>query len=328
MCTALTLTTSDNDHLFGRNMDLEYFFNQSIIFIPRNYIATNSKTQKTNKNKYAILGMGTMFADYPTFADVMNEKGLAIAGLNFPKYAHFPKEKVDAKTNIPVYDFPLWLLSNFATLNEVKSQIEDLVLVDEPIIDGVPTAPLHFIITDKTGESIIVEQTQDGLKWFENPVGVLSNAPTFDWHLTNLSQFADLRYTKNIGATICDYKLTPHGQGDGLMGLVGDFSPASRFVRTCVLRDATLRNCKNINKQQFFHILNNVAMVDGSVITPEGKNDITQYTSCMDLDNLVYCYNTYNSMGVNVINMGNLDLNSNEIKSFGYVDEFVFNTII
>lgn len=327
MCTALTLTTTDNNHLFGRNMDLEYFFNQSIIFIPRNYTTINSKTKKSNQNKYAILGMGTIFAEYPTFADVMNEKGLAIAGLNFPKYAHFPKDKVDGKTNIPVYDFLLWLLSNYANLKEVKSTIDDIVLIDEPIIDGVPTAPLHFIITDKTGESIIVEQTKDGLKWFENPVGVLSNSPTFDWHLTNLSQFTDLQYNSNTNSTISNYTLTPHGQGDGLMGLVGDFSPASRFVRTCILRDATLRNCKNINKQQFFHILNNVAMVDGSVLTLEGLNDITQYTSCMDLNNLIYYYNTYNSLGVNVISMTNLDFDSTQIKIFEYKDEFIGNIV-
>lgn len=328
MCTALTLTTTENNHLFGRNMDLEYSFNQSIIFIPRNYTVVNTVNQKTNQNKYAILGMGTMFAGYPTFADVMNEKGLAIAGLNFPKYAKFPKEQVESKINIPVYDFSLWIVSNFADLNEVKNQIDDIVLIDEPILENIPTAPLHFIITDKTGDSIIVEQTKDGFKWFKNPVGVLSNAPTFDWHLINLSQYADLQFTPNIGTTISNYKLTPHGQGDGLMGLVGDFSPASRFVRTCVLRDATINNCKNITKQQFFHILNNVAMVDGSVITIEGHNDITQYTSCMDLDNLVYYYNTYNSMGVNVISMGKLDLNSNEIRQFEYCDDFIANELV
>lgn len=327
MCTALTLTTSENHNLFGRNMDIEYFFNQTVIFIPRNYTVTNAVTQKTHTNKYGILGMGTIIANYPTFADVMNEKGLACAGLNFPNFASFPKEPVQGKNNIPVYNFLLWLVSNFATLNEVKSQIGEINLIDEQIVNQVPTAPLHFIVTDKTGESLIIEQTKEGLKWFENPVGVLTNAPTFDWHLTNLRQYSNLNYTSAKNLALSNLQLTPHGQGNGMLGLPGDFSPASRFVRTCVLRDATIKNCENINLQQFFHILSNVAMVKGSVVTSEGKNDTTQYTSCMDLDNLVYYYKTYDSIGMNSISMSTFDLDSTELKTFEYSDVISFNEI-
>ncbi len=322
MCTALTLKTTDEKYLFGRNMDLEYNFNQRIIFIPRNYKVENKETNTVNINKYAILGMGTIFNNYPTFSDVMNEKGLACAGLNFPNYASYPKKEESNKLNIHVYNILLWLVSNYDSIKNLRKDLENLLLVDIPISKNVPSATLHFIVTDKTGETIVLEQTKEGMKIHENNVGVLTNSPTFDYHMMNLSNYTNLGYEHSETITLSNNEIIPHGQGNSLLGIPGDVTPASRFVRTVVLKDATLKNSKNINIPQFFHILNGVSMVDGSVITKQGLNDITQYTSCMNLNDGIYYYNTYQNYTIMSIDMHKEDLDGKEIKEYKYNNEF------
>lgn len=319
MCTGLALETKDGLHLFGRNMDIEYSFNQSIIFIPRNFKCVNKSNKKELTTKYAVLGMGTIFDDYPTFADGMNEKGLGCAGLNFPVYVSYSKEDIEGKTNIPVYNFLLWVLANFSSVEEVKEALKNANIVDIPISKNIPNTTLHWMISDITGKSIVVEQTNEKLNVFDNNIGVLTNSPTFDWHVANLNQYVSLRYNQVPEFKLGDQSLTALGQGTGLVGLPGDFTPASRFVRVAFLRDAMIKNDKDsIDLIEFFHILNNVAMVRGSTRTIEEKSDITQYTSCMCLEKGIYYYNTYENNQINAIDMNKENLDGNEIKTYKY----------
>ena len=307
MCTGLALETKDGLHLFGRNMDIEYSFNQSIIFIPRNFKCVNKSNKKELTTKYAVLGMGTIFDDYPTFADGMNEKGLGCAGLNFPVYVSYSKEDIEGKTNIPVYNFLLWVLANFSLVEEVKEALKNANIVDIPISENIP------------GKSIVVEQTKEKLNVFDNNIGVLTNSPTFDWHVANLNQYVGLRYNQVPEFKLGDQSLTALGQGTGLVGLPGDFTPASRFIRVAFLRDAMIKNDKDsIDLIEFFHILNNVAMVRGSTRTVEEKSDLTQYTSCMCLEKGIYYYNTYENNQINAIDMNKENLDGNEIKTYKY----------
>lgn len=326
MCTGLTLETKEGLHLFGRNMDIEYSFNQSIIFIPRNFKCSNIETNKELTTKYAILGMGTIFNEYPTFADGMNEKGLGCAGLNFPIYASYSEKPIEGKNNIPVYDFLLWILANFSSLEEVKNALKNTNIVDIPINKNTPNTTLHWIISDSTGKSIVVEQTKEKLNVFDNNVGVLTNSPTFDWHITNLNQYVSMNYNQIPNLELREQSLTALGQGTGLVGLPGDFTPASRFIRAAFLRDALLKNDKNsINLIDFFHILNNVAMVRGSIRTLAEKSDITQYTSCMCLEKGIYYYNTYENNQINAIDMNKEDLDGNQIKIYSYKTDLSIN---
>ncbi len=319
MCTGLALETKDGLHLFGRNMDIEYSFNQSIIFIPRNFKCVNKSNKKELTTKYAVLGMGTIFDDYPTFADGMNEKGLGCAGLNFPVYVSYSKEDIEGKTNIPVYNFLLWVLANFSSVEEVKEALKNANIVDIPISENIPNTTLHWMISDITGKSIVVEQTKEKLNVFDNNIGVLTNSPTFDWHVANLNQYISLRYNQVPEFKLGDQSLTALGQGTGLVGLPGDFTPASRFVRVAFLRDAMIKNDKDsIDLIEFFHILNNVAMVRGSTRTIEEKSDLTQYTSCMCLEKGIYYYNTYENNQINAIDMNKENLDGNEIKTYKY----------
>ncbi|EOU1910294.1 choloylglycine hydrolase [Clostridium perfringens] len=319
MCTGLALETKDGLHLFGRNMDIEYSFNQSIIFIPRNFKCVNKSNKKELTTKYAVLGMGTIFDDYPTFADGMNEKGLGCAGLNFPVYVSYSKEDIEGKTNIPVYNFLLWVLANFSSVEEVKEALKNANIVDIPISENIPNTTLHWMISDITGKSIVVEQTKEKLNVFDNNIGVLTNSPTFDWHVANLNQYVGLRYNQVLEFKLGDQSLTALGQGTGLVGLPGDFTPASRFIRVAFLRDAMIKNDKDsIDLIEFFHILNNVAMVRGSTRTVEEKSDLTQYTSCMCLEKGIYYYNTYENNQINAIDMNKENLDGNEIKTYKY----------
>lgn len=319
MCTGLALETKDGLHLFGRNMDIEYSFNQSIIFIPRNFKCVNKSNNKELTTKYAVLGMGTIFDDYPTFADGMNEKGLGCAGLNFPVYVSYSKEDIEGKTNIPVYNFLLWVLANFSSVEEVKEALKNANIVDIPISENIPNTTLHWMISDITGKSIVVEQTKEKLNVFDNNIGVLTNSPTFDWHVANLNQYVGLRYNQVPEFKLGDQSLTALGQGTGLVGLPGDFTPASRFIRVAFLRDAMIKNDKDsIDLIEFFHILNNVAMVRGSTRTVEEKSDLTQYTSCMCLEKGIYYYNTYENNQINAIDMNKENLDGNEIKTYKY----------
>ncbi len=319
MCTGLALETKDGLHLFGRNMDIEYSFNQSIIFIPRNFKCVNKSNKKELTTKYAVLGMGTIFDDYPTFADGMNEKGLGCAGLNFPVYVSYSKEDIEGKTNIPVYNFLLWVLANFSSVEEVKEALKNANIVDIPISENIPNTTLHWMISDITGKSIVVEQTKEKLNVFDNNIGVLTNSPTFDWHVANLNQYVGLRYNQVPEFKLGDQSLTALGQGTGLVGLPGDFTPASRFIRVAFLRDAMIKNDKDsIDLIEFFNILNNVAMVRGSTRTVEEKSDLTQYTSCMCLEKGIYYYNTYENNQINAIDMNKENLDGNEIKTYKY----------
>lgn len=319
MCTGLALETKDGLHLFGRNMDIEYSFNQSIIFIPRNFKCVNKSNKKELTTKYAVLGMGTIFDDYPTFADGMNEKGLGCAGLNFPIYVSYSKEDIEGKTNIPVYNFLLWVLANFSSVEEVKEALKNANIVDIPINKNIPNTTLHWMISDITGKSIVVEQTKEKLNVFDNNIGVLTNSPTFDWHVANLNQYIGLRYNQVQEFKLGGQSLTSLGQGTGLVGLPGDFTPASRFIRVAFLRDAMIKNDKDsIDLIEFFHILNNVAMVRGSIRTVEEKSDLTQYTSCMCLEKGIYYYNTYENNQINAIDMNKENLDGNEIKTYKY----------
>jgi len=321
MCTALTLKTKDGYNLFGRNMDLAYSFNQAVTLVPRNYEYRDRVTNNMKKTKYAILGMGSIIDDYPAFADGFNEKGLGCAGLNFPGYAFFEEAPVPGKNNIAPYDLIIWLLSNFETVDEVKEELKNVELVAIPINEKTPVSTLHWIVADKNGKSIVIEKTRKGLDVYDNPIGVVTNSPTFDWHLTNLNEYMKTNPIQPKPVNWGDKELKPMGVGAGTNGLPGGFGGVDRFVRIAYLK-GTLSETQDLDTgiSQFFHMLNNVAMPRGAVIS-ENLDDITMYSSCMCQQKGIYYYKTYNSYGINAIDMNKEDLDSKEIKRFEYIDK-------
>lgn len=321
MCTALTLASKDGFHFLGRNMDLESDFNQSIILLPRNFKWKNTVTGKFNRTKYAVLGMGYILDNHALYADAFNEKGLACAGLNCHYFIDYEKYTLEGNTNIGPYDLILWILSNFKKVSQVKQALKKVTLVAQQFSPDIPLPTLHWIVYDTNDECIVIESTKDKLSVYDNKIGVLTNSPPFDWQLINLTQYIGLSSKQPDAVIWHKQELEPLSGGLGLMGMPGDFSSPSRFVRTAYFKShsAFLDN-KESTLSQCFHILNNVAIIAGSVITSEGKNDITRYTSSMCLETGVYYYNTYEGSQINAIDMHKEDLDGSELKVFAYIN--------
>ena len=307
-------------------MDLAYFFNQTVMIMPRNYQIQDKVSGNMVTNKRAIIGMGTVIDNHPVFAEAMNDAGLACAGLNFDGYAYFEKEPIEGKNNIAPYDFIQWVLSNHVTVEEVKNGMENLELVDRPINDKTPVPMLHWMITDKNGNAIVVEKTKERLTVHDNDMGVMTNNPTFDWHITNLNEYLHLTPTSPKEVKWGQHTLKALGIGAGTLGIPGDFASVSRFVRIAYIR-SHMPKIKGDEQSitQFFHMLDYVKMVKGGVLTDDGLEDGTTYSSCMDQEKGIYYYKTYENNRISAIDMHKEQLDGENLIIFKYLTNQDFN---
>ncbi len=299
MCTCINY--KNKDMYFGRNLDLEYSFGEKVVITPRNY-EFNLRKEKAFKTKYAMIGMATVIDNYPLYAEGCNEKGLSIAGLYFPGNAYYDEVKKD-KINLTPFELIPWLLGNYQSIAEVKELIKNLNLINISFKENFPLAPLHWMISDSK-ECIVIEQMIDGLKIYDNPIGVLTNNPPFYYHQLNLNNYMHLMPNNAQNNFSDSLDLRTYGQGMGAIGLPGDNSPASRFVRVAFNKlNSVSENNEESNVTQFFHILDSVSMVKGSTITNEGKYDITTYSCCVNTSKGIYYYKTYDNNQITAIKM-------------------------
>ncbi|NBJ94124.1 choloylglycine hydrolase [Parablautia muri] len=313
MCTSIALKT--HDFYFGRTMDLEYNFNESVVFTPRNYPLPFRKVGILDRH-YAILGMAAVSGGYPLYADAVNERGLCIAGLNFPDNAYYPDTEDSSSNNISPFELILWILGKCASIAEAKKLLSATHLVSVPFSSDIPLTPLHWHIAD-SDSSIVLESTRDGMKVYDNPVGVLTNNPGFHFQTTNLCQYMNLvtGNPKNCFTSIPS--LIPFGQGLGCFGLPGDFSPASRFVKAAYMCLNSVCNDDEMSSiSQAFHILDSVSLVKGSVITSGNLCDITTYSCCMNATKGFYYYKTYENSQFTAIDMQRENLESDQLRSY------------
>lgn len=323
MCTGLTLATKDGKHFFGRNLDVPASYGQEVHIIPRKFDWLNVVTGETLTSKYACIGMAIVVDNHPLLFDGMNEKGLAGGGLNFTHFAKFDEAAIDGKTNISASDFLYWALANFEHLNELREALKTLVLTNIPFKPELPVSGLHWMFTDLSGESIIVEYMEDGMHVYDNPVGTLTNDPTFPWHLTNLRQYIPIEKVTPQPKQMGEVLLHPFGHGLNMLGLPGDASPASRFVRTVFFRDSIVdANDELSGVTAFFNVLTGVTVIKGSEIDePDGAMNYTVYKSAMCQESGVYYYTDYYNRRINAIKLHNADLDGKEIISFSYNNE-------
>lgn len=311
MCTCINLKTKDQ--YFGRNLDLEYRFNEKVVITPRNYNIKNIDI------KYAMIGMATVSDDYPLYAEAANEKGLAMAGLYFPNNAYYNEPKKN-KINLAPYEFILYILGNFKSVKEVKEIINDINITNVKF-NNLPLASLHWMISDDK-DCIVVEQVKEGLKVYDNEIGVLTNNPQFSYHLTNINNYINLS-PKNRENTFSDkINLANYGQGMGAIGLTGDNSPASRFIRAAFNKlNSVCDDDEESSVTQFFHILDSVAMTRGSVITKENNYDITTYSSCINTTKGIYYYKTYNNNQITAIKLNNVNMNDDKLSIYELIEK-------
>ena len=299
MCTCIDLKTKD--YYFGRNLDLDERFGEKVVITPRNY-KFDWKNGSTIFTKYAMIGMASVVQNYPLYAEAANERGLAMAGLYFPQNAYFFEPK-DSNLNLAPYELIPYFLGQYATVAEIKNNIKSLNITNIPFVQGLPIADLHWMISD--GENcIVLEQMKDGLKIYDNPVGVLTNNPPFDYHLMNLNNYMNLTPNNKEKGFSNKIDLQAYGQGMGAIGLPGDVSPASRFIRAAFYKlNSICKEDEESSVTQFFHILDSVAMVQGATMTKEGKYDITTYSCCINLSKGIYYYKTYTNNQITAIKM-------------------------
>lgn len=320
MCTAVTYQTKD--HYFGRTLDLEYSYNETVTVTPRNFPFAFRK-KETVSSHYAIIGMATVAADYPLYYEAANEYGLAMAGLNFPGNAHYFREVPD-KDNIAPFEFVPWILAQCKNLAEARELLGKINLCSISFSDELPLSPLHWIIADRSG-AITVESMADGLKIYENPVGVLTNNPPFDYHMIHLCDYLNLTHQppENRFGSI---ELVPYSRGMGAMGLPGDLSSASRFVRAAFVKlNSVSEEGENKSISQFFHILGAVDQQRGCAEMPDGRYEITVYTSCINTDKGIYYYTTYGNHCICAVDMHRCDLDSNRLCQYPLAKEQILN---
>lgn len=302
MCTAITFQTQD--HYFGRNLDLEYSLDETITITPRNYVF-NFRKAAPLENHYAIIGMAYVVDDYPLYYDATNEKGLSVAGLNFPENADY-KPYCAGKDNITPFELIPWLLGQCATVAKVEKLLEKINIFNENFSDKLPLSPLHWLIADKE-RSITLEAVKDGVKVYPNPVGVLTNNPTFDYQMFNLNNYMQL--TKDnpqntFAGKNGTLKLDLYSRGMGAMGLPGDASSLSRFVNATFVKLNSLAGTSETESiSQFFHILKSVEMARGSVHLGKDLYEITQYSSCCNTDKGIYYYTTYENCQISAVDI-------------------------
>ena len=311
MCTAITYKTKDT--YFGRTLDIECSYGEEVIVTPRNFVL-NFRHTGAQKSHYAIIGMGTVRDGYPLYYEAANECGLGMAGLRFADNAYyFPLQ--EGKENVSPFEFIPWILARCKNVEEARECLSHLNLCDTPFSPDLPLAPLHWMIADRDA-CIVVESVADGLKIYDNPVGVLTNNPPFSYHVTHLCDYMALSRESPVAHFGKGY-LTPYSRGMGAMGLPGDFSSASRFVRAAFVRENALSKTDEMSSiSQFFHILGSVEQVRGCVLLEDGKYELTAYASCINLSRGIYYYTTYENRSISAIDLFKCDIEGSELLRF------------
>ena len=315
MCTAINFKTKD--HYFGRNLDLEYTYEETVTVTPRNY-PFRFRMAGTIESHYAMIGMAYVVGGYPLYYEATNEKGVSVAGLMFAGNAHYP-EPAEGKDNIPPFEFIPWILTQCKDMQGVRKLLKRVNLANISFSKDLPLTPLHWMISYKE-ESLVVESMQDGLHVYENPVGVLTNNPPFPIQLWNLNNYMGMTRETPENRFSGRLPLGTYSKGMGALGLPGDLSSASRFVRAAfVLHNSLCGESEEESVGQFFHILMAVEQQKGCVRVKEEEYEVTAYSCCCNADKGIYYYTTYGNRQISAIDMQKDDLEGDSVKSYSLV---------
>ena len=295
MCTAVLY----KNRYFGRNLDYHHSFGESVVTTPRDFPFLFPEGQELRQH-HAIIGMAHVSENYPLYYDGMNEKGLAMAGLLFAGNAVYHKSAA-GKDNIPSWTFIPWILGQCESVDEAEELLQRLNLTDVPFSEALPPSPLHWMIAD--GErSVVVESTEEGLRVYENPVGVLTNNPPFPFHLENLNQYLNLTAKEPENRFSEAIRLRPFSRGMGAIGLPGDWSSPSRFIRAAFMNLNAVSG-EDEDVRQVFRILGLVEQPKGCICLEEGKYEETLYSACLDLAEKTYYCRTSDYYGITVVKL-------------------------
>lgn len=292
MCTAVRFSDNQGNLYFARNLDWSCGYGERVVVAPAGF-APFSPFGVTPALPHPVIGMGIVEKNTPLYFDCANTEGLACAGLNFPGYAHYEAAPIEGKTNVASWELPLWVVANFTTVDEAQAALQNVAVVDKPIVDKYPTSLLHWIVGDGT-RSIVVEYTASGMHIFEDDVDVLANQPGFGWHAENLRNYLNATSEVPATQTWTRAKLAPYGSGGGMRGIPGDYYSPSRFVRIAYLNaNYPQQTTEEGNVSRMFHELQGVSMIDGAARMSNGDFEKTIYTGGYSQRTHRYYWNTY-----------------------------------
>lgn len=316
MCTTIGFSHQEGV-VFGRTLEIGIKLDNKILFIPSDKKDFIKAKGVYYDSKYATLGSG--FFNIASFGDGINEKGLMGSSNFFPKYASFSKEAVEEKINMTTSNAFDYLLTRCKDVAEVRKEAENIILlemIDEE--DGSSTSN-HFFFMDSKGDKVVLEPKDGVLVCYDNPYGVLTNSPDFGWHTTNLSNYVNLRPENIEEISFNEKVVSKFGEGTGMLGLPGDFTPPSRFVRAAYFVSNTDKDLeRDAAILQGFRILSQFDIPIGAIIDPVEKHkDETLYTSIMDTRELAY-YIKCNE---------NINLQSFYLKDYSKEEEVKFITL-
>ena len=322
MCTAITYRTGDS--YFGRTLDYEHSFGETVTVTPRNF-PLPFRHGKTLQTHYAMIGMALVAEGYPLYFDGVNEKGLGMAGLNFVGNAVYQKP-APGMDNVASFEFIPWILGQCATVREAVRRMKTLNLTDCAFSRDLPPSQLHWLIGDED-EAVTVESTRDGLRIYPNPVGVLTNNPTFPEQMLRLNDYMGLSAKDPENRFAENLSLERYSRGMGGLGLPGDLSSQSRFVRGAFVKMNSVSGpSEKESVGQFFHILGAVEQVRGCCEVGEGEYEITRYTSCYNADRGICYYTTYENRQITAVDMGREDLDGDCPVCYPLICEEQFRT--
>lgn len=319
-CTGIRIKPQDGSVIVARTMEFAADLHSNVVVIPRQveYVGTapGNKRGRHWRSKYGVAGANGF--DMPAVVDGLNEKGLAVAIFYFPDYAKYQKV-TKAEDAIAPWELPTFLLGNCANVREAVEAVQGVRVCEVIQKDMGLTPPCHYMVADAGGQYVVLEYVNGELHVHDNPLGVITNAPSFDWHLTNLRNYVNLSVTNVPPVAISGIKIGGLGQGSGMLGLPGDFTPPSRFVRAVAFSQSALPTATaHDGVLQAFHILNQFDIPKGAARGVEqGKTvaDYTLWTSVSDLTSLRYHFRTFDNSRIRMVDLRKMDLDANEVKS-------------
>lgn len=313
-CTTLRIQAKNGACVVGRSMEFAVPLNSRVLVVPRGVSyraqAPGGKQGLAWRGRYGFVTANAF--GQKSAVDGMNEAGLSMGLLWLPGTKYQKVSPDQRQRALRIQDLGAWVLSSFATVDEVRNALPGVLVwgQKQPGLGIVP--PLHLAVFDASGAGLVVEFVGGRQVVYDNPVGVLSNAPTFDWHLINLRNFVGLSPTNPAPVRLGSFKLSPTGLGGGLRGLPGDWTPPSRLVRVAVvgaLASGVDDAKAAVGAMQ--HILNTVDIPIG--VTREirqGKAvpEYTRWATVKDLAGKVFYWRDYQSMGLRKLSLKQLDL--------------------
>jgi len=317
MCTSVFTTTKDANHILARTMDFSYVLDVSPTYIPRNYCWKAGLEKSPMSNRYGFIGAGSHLEDSYFVADGVNEYGLSVAELYLPGEAVYQDQSYSEKINLAPHELIIWLLGNFKSVKDLEKKISEVNLVKVAVPGLNIITPLHWIITDATGKCVIIEPTKSELTIRENPVGVMTNTPNFEWHLENLRNYLTVQPKQYLPSSFGTFVATPFSQGTGTSGLPGGYTPPDRFVRAAFFKEyIKLAENEEMGVLNAYHILSSVSIPKGIVLTQENEQDYTQYIGTMCNTSKTYYFSKYDDRQIAKVQLNPKLLSQKEVIQF------------